>query len=556
MNFRNILYAVALLPAALLTGCQDSYDAPEYDVPVAKLEANTTIAELKTIFGSELAVETPFKDADTSEPYIIKGRVISCDASGNIYRSLVIQDETAAIAFSIQRGSLYTDYPLGQEVVVNVTDLWIGQYNAYIQIGELGDYQGNPQISFMPVEIFARHAELNGNPDKDFQYVKYGSRYPENHPYCIVASLEQISSIAGAGEEYRNIMSQLVEIPNVSFVDGGKETFAPYQDNADRYIKDQYNNQLNVRCSGYSNFYNDEVPTGTGTVRGILSRYGDSWQLLLRDRDDVMFESKGTKSEPYSIEEVIDMRNNGRTAWTEGVIVGSVKAGVQSVESIDDICFTASQAELDNNVVIAPAADVRDLSQMLVVNLPAATKLREYVNLLDNPHNIGQELKVSGTFLEWLGMNGVMDSPGSFARFQLEGLNIPGVTDQGSGTDDDPYTVQYVISNPEEQTGVWVEGYIVGFVNGSSFGANSIFSNDASLMTNYSGNNIIIAMSIDDQGTAIAIPVSLSGDFRKAYGLKANPEVYQQKVMINGNIGTTFGAPGITVINTMMTIEE
>lgn len=552
-NFKYSIFGLALALTGL-AGCQDNYDAPELETPEATLVANTTIAELKTAFGDEICVDTPYKDEATQTPYIIKGRVISSDASGNIYRMLVIQDETAAIAVSINRGSLYTAYPLGQEVVVNVTDLWIGQYNSLIQLGWRGDYQGSPQISFMAYEMFANHTELNGLPDKDFKYIRFGQQAPADSPYCIVATLEQIGSIAGAGEEYRNMMSQLVEIPNVTFVDGGKATFAPYQDNADRYIQDATGATLNVRCSGYSSFYNDTVPTGTGTVRGILSRYGDNWQLVLRGREDVIFDAKGTKDEPYTVEEVVKMKNNGRTGWTEGIIIGSVKAGVTEVASADDIIYTATAAELDNNIVIAEKEDCRDIDNMLVVQLPAGSKFREYANLLDNPAVIGHKLTVRGTFSEFLGMHGVIDNGGAFSDFEIEGIKIDGVSGEGNGTEESPYTVNFILTNPDPQNDVWVEGYIVGFVSGKDYETGARFTSDTK-GADYSGNNVIISSTADANGTNLCIPVALSGESRSKFGLKANPGVYKTKVKIKGSIGETFGAVGVSSVSSMFTVE-
>lgn len=550
-TLKYIIFSVALLGMA---SCQDSYDAPDLEIPEATMEANTTIAELKTLFGDDMCTLTPYKDEAASTPYIIKGRVISSDASGNIYRMLVVQDETAAIALSINRGSLYTSYPLGQEVLINVTGLWIGQYNSLIQMGWRGDYNGEPQISFMAYDLFANHTQLNGLPSKDFKYIPFGGQAPAGEPYCIISTLEQINSIAGAGEEYRNMMSQLVEIPNVSFVDGGKETFAPYQDSADRYIKDASGAQLNVRCSGYSTFYNDTVPAGTGTVRGILSRYGTSWQLILRDTNDLIFESKGTKDDPYTVKEVIEMKNNGRSGWTKGYIIGSVRAGVTDVTSTDDIIFNATAAELDNNVVIGMTPDTRDLAEMAVVELPAGSRLRQYANLLDNPGVLGKLLTVKGTFSEYLGMHGITGNAGGYSDFEIEGLIIDGISGGGSGTEDSPYTVSYILANPESQSGVWVTGYIVGFVSGSDFATGARFTSDTS-NADYSGNNVIISTSPDGANTANSIPVSLSGDARKMFGLKQNPDKYRKEVKIQGNIGTSFGTVGISSVNSMFEIK-
>ncbi len=544
--------AVALLA---LTACQNSYDEPALKDPQATLKANTSIAELKEAFGDELAVEVPYKDEAKQTPYIIKGRVVSCDASGNIYRMLVVQDETAALALSINRGSLYTDFPLGQEVVIDVTGLWIGQYNSLVQLGWRGDYQGSPQISFMAYDLFANHTQLQGLPDKDFKYIPFGSDAPAGSPYCIISSLEQLNSIAGAGEEYLNMMSQLVEIPNVSFVDGGKATFAPYQDNADRYITDASGNTLNVRCSGYSSFYNETVPEGTGSVRGILSRYGDSWQLVLRGLDDVLFDGMGSKAKPYTVEQVIDMNNNGRTAWVKGYIVGCVKSGEDIVTSADQIAFTAAEADIDNNVVIAPEPDCRDIAKMLVVELPAGTSLREYANLIDNAGVLGHEMLVKGTFSSLLGMHGVTGCKGSFANFEILGQNIPGVSGLGSGTEESPYTVTFILNNPETMDDVWVEGYIVGFVSGRNLATGARFTSDTK-GADYSGNNVLIAANPDDASTTLVIPVALSGDSRDAFSLTGHPENYRKMVRIHGSVGNTnFGCIGVNSVSSMAVME-
>ena len=57
------------------------------------------------------------KDEASKTPYVIKGRVISSDASGNIYKSMYIQDATGAITLSINQASLCNFYPFGQEIV-------------------------------------------------------------------------------------------------------------------------------------------------------------------------------------------------------------------------------------------------------------------------------------------------------------------------------------------------------------------------------------------------------------------------------------------------------
>lgn len=564
-TLKYMAYGVGMLTLAALSACQDSYDQPELVVPTATMERTISIADFKKAFADELAVKVPLMDQDAGTPYIIRGRVISSDASGNIYKSLVVQDETAAIALSINQGSMYIDYRLGQEVVICATDLWMGMYNNYLQLGMLGEYNGMPQITFMAYDTFRGNSQLNGLPNQDFKYLNYGKPQPADDPYCLI--FRTFSEIPTSGDAYINVMSQLVEFPNVSFVDAGKPdmskepdaegnyppmTFAPYQDNADRYIRDANGQTLNVRCSGYSSFYNDPLPEGTGTVRGILSRYGDSWQLLLRGTEDLLFDDAGSREAPYSVADAIAMNDNGRTGWVEGYIIGSVKSGVNTVTSADDILFSGA-AELDNNVVIAAKADCRDINEMMVVELPAGSRLREWANLIDNPDVLGKKLIVKGSMNPWLGMHAVTEVGEGYPEFTIEGQIIPGITGQGSGTSEDPFTVAYLKNVGDvEMTNVYIEGYVVGWVNGTSFDSGARFG--AYSRGDYSGNNLILGTSADLIDTddaaaakAASVPVSLYEiALRDQFGLIKNPGILGKKVRILGSVGTTFGTWGIS----------
>ena len=150
MNLKKITaFLIATVMLSMAVSCQDNYDAPELEVPKAEMIPNTTILQLKKDFQEfqsstgNATYTVPSKvnaDNGIEEPCIIRGFVVSSDATGNIYQSLVIQDETAAIQFSISRASLWSLYPIGQEIVVNVTGMVVGVYGNLIQIV---DYKEN-----------------------------------------------------------------------------------------------------------------------------------------------------------------------------------------------------------------------------------------------------------------------------------------------------------------------------------------------------------------------------------------------------------------------------
>ena len=545
-SIKYSLMGLAIL-AMGLTGCQDSYDAPDLQTPKATMQPNTTLAEIKSLIAEQYDGENDVcikvEQKENGENYIVHGRVISSDASGNIYQNLVIQDETAALTLSIREGSMWTSYRVGQDVVLDITGLYMGTYSGLYQIGWLDQYNGGPSMTFMSWFMFKDHNEMNGLPNQDFQYIPINSEWPSANPYCFVTTIAELNSISSTTEMGRNVMSQLVEIQNVSFVDGGKDTYAEYQEsNERRYIQDAYGNQIALNNSGYASFHNEILPVGIGTVRGILGFYQDSWQLTIRGLEDVIFDEKGTQRDPYTVSEALEMNNNGRTAWTKGYIVGSVMAGVSEVTSSSDIIFGAD-AETPNNVIIAQTPDEKDYSKCMIVSLPAGTLFRQYANLVDNPDMYGKVLSVNGTYAEFMGMAGIVGNGGGLSDFEIEGVNLGG--EYGVGSESNPYTVKYLLDNNTPATNVWVEGYIVGFVTGTDYNEGAVFGPYEN-QGNYNGANVIISSSPDGATLENSVPVSVD---RTKVGLRNNPENLGKKIKLLGNTGmflNTFGMDATT----------
>ncbi len=535
-----------LLLTLMVGGCQADIDAPGLEYPEATMQANISIADLKTAFADVVTVGKIGTKADGSH-YIIKGRVVSSDATGNIYQSLVIQDNTAAMDFSIGRASLYNIYPVGQEVVVDVTGLYIGMYGGLQRIGDYYESGGLAQPGRMLYAKFAEQSQLNGLPDLSMKYVGMNAEWPESSPYTIVADMENLPS---AGEELRNMMSQLVEFHNVHFEDGGELPYAPYQETVNRTLVDQNGNKISVRNSGYSNFYNDVMPEGEGTVRGILSYYGNTsdspWQLLLRSLDDVIFTSKGKREDPYTVQEVLAAGNNGMNAWAEGYILGTVKPGVAEVTSLDDITFGNDGDIVRSNLVLGPTADCRDLQSCIVLELPQGSRLREYANLDDNPDNLGRRILVNATFLPYLGMHGLVDSPGTFADFDIEGqtIDIP----DGLGTLDMPYTCNYVINHTDEPSAAWVGGYVVGYVSGRSYDTGVHFEAPGP-DADYANANLVLGPTAGCNDPALCIVVRLtSTEHRDALGLKNNPAIFGKYIRVEGKFGTYLNRAAVATL--------
>ncbi|MCF0219257.1 MAG: hypothetical protein HUK14_05700 [Muribaculaceae bacterium] len=542
--------AAAILGMTLLTGCS-KYAEPPYDNPSATWKPNTTIAELKERYWDDATnyIDT-IEVTEAGEHVIISGRVVSSDASGNIYNSLVIQDETGALAISVRRNQIYTDYPVGQEIVMDLTNMYIGKYNGLQQLGFPEWYAKGQawEATFMSWQLFRTHTQLNGRPEP----AKIDT---------IPCSYAQLGTTAA---DLRKWQSQLVRFDNVKFADGGKLAFTDGQKvTSNRNLIVDGGETIVVRTSGYSNFWNDLLPEGTGTVVGILSYYGSSgWQLLLRSREDCIGfidipGGEGTRENPFTVNQVLtfEQQGVGGLGWVTGYIVGAAAPGVTTITSDDDVEWGAD-VSMDNTLMIAADPDCRDYTKCLIFQLPQNSVMRKYANIPDHLDNVGRRMALTGNFTKVLGTWGIDGNNGTKDEFYIDGVVIPDDPDpgpgpgpepepqpevKGDGSHDNPYIVASVLTLSNPGTTSWVEGYIVGYVAGNTMSA-AVFGIPADR-----ASNIIIADSPAETDPSKCVPVELKTktDIRAALNLMDNPGVLGSKVMIQGSLQAYMGTHGI-----------
>lgn len=534
-NIAKYLGIVMLGATSLLTACQDDIDAPGVKVPTASLTPNTTINELKTRYWSDDANYIKTIEDDI----VIAGRVISSDRAGNIYKNLVIQDATGALALSINANSLYNNYREGQEIVINAKDMHIGKYSGLQQLG-FPDYSEGFgwQATFMPLEFFESHAELNGLPE----------------PSKIdTITVNKFSDISSSPEGLRQWQSQLVRFNNCHFAQGGQANFTDghkVTSNRDLILED--GSTINVRTSGYSNFWSNVLPEGNGDVVGILSYFNNSWQLLLRSYSDCMnfghpTLQPGSEDNPWDVDRVVEMEANGveQSGWVTGYIVGAVAPAVSSVSGDNDIEWGAS-VTMPNTLVIAPTPEVKSIANCLVLPLPQGSALRNYGALSAHPELYKRQIWVNGTFSKQLGTWGVATRSGSASEFRIEGVTVDDKPDEpsgeGNGTQASPYTVDQVLKLNNPGTSSYVTGYIVGWVEGAAMNTGAHFTVPAS-----SASNVLLAAKAGETDVNKCIPVQLYAgtDVRKAVNLMDNPGNLGKQLTVKGSLERYFGTTGV-----------
>ena len=233
----------------------------------------------------------------------IKGIVTGNDKMGNIYKEISLQDKTGAILIRVNQGGLFATLPVGQEVLINLKDLYIGGYGKQAQLGLL--YNGS--VGYIDRYSFNKFYRLMGNPDKD-----KAEALAEEFDLNKVNDETYLKKNAG----------KLMYIKNVAFSDAnGKNTYAPKggDRNVNRGLKNAKTSQnistsnLVVRTSTYAKFANEVLPSGSVDITGIFTRFNKTFQILLRGTDSTeicpslkpfLTESFGESQGQFSIDNI------------------------------------------------------------------------------------------------------------------------------------------------------------------------------------------------------------------------------------------------------------
>ena len=136
------------------------------------------------------------------------------------------------------------------------------------------------------------------------------------------------------------------------------------------------------------------------------------------------------------------------------------------------------------------------------------------------------------------------ETRGGFSINDQGGSNTPTPSVDTNGTEAKPYTVEDAITVGSD-TNVFVKAYIVGWIDGSTFGEGAKFNADAIV-----ASNIIIAATPDETDISKCMPVQLpSGAVRSAVNLQDNAGNYKKEILIVGNIEKYFGTTGVKSVS-------
>ena len=265
--------AFSLFIAVIASSCvnSDVYDAPDLS------NECTTLTPTKEV--SDITALTTTAFAKYTDPDIIEAYVTSSDEGGNFYKSISMVSTDGAIGFSmpIDDYNLYTKFEPGRKVYVNMKDrFFVKEYNSTV-IGSL--YDNNTP------------ADLTDDSVGRISIIDYKSVIKTS---CTKVNEDDITNkISIQSAKNDSYLNKLIEFDNVQFTDEslGKKFFDTTLNNlgsaTNHQIIDANGSTVILRVSQYAGFSLQSVPSGSGKIVGVMTKYNNDYQFMVRTINDI-----------------------------------------------------------------------------------------------------------------------------------------------------------------------------------------------------------------------------------------------------------------------------
>ncbi|RRD02727.1 DUF5689 domain-containing protein [Prevotella sp. OH937_COT-195] len=302
---KRISYLLIAVLCLGITACMDGdYNEPDFSngAPYGNNSIKptnlVTIQQLKEKY--EKAIKTDFRDGNSfeqvKEKMQIRGFVTANDVSGNIYNEVAIQDETGAILIEIQQGGLHGYLPIGTEIIIELQGLSVGNYRMQPVIGmpskvTQGANAGKDQIGKITRREWQQHFRITGKSQKIEPKLFVEKNNVEN--WKTLEDAGKLGVLKGVkfkeGSYYNG--SKFVKIvldKNSKYADPAFNTSVswffhglPSKGTADKPSIMLYN-------SSFADFASVSLPMYNVDITGIIKRYNNSWEVIIRDIKDVV----------------------------------------------------------------------------------------------------------------------------------------------------------------------------------------------------------------------------------------------------------------------------
>lgn len=349
MKFKIIHRVVlfVILTLSTFTSCINDDPYNNIDAECISAIPTKTVAEIYA-----LANSSPIQYLDDD---IIEAYVTSSDEGSTFYKSISFQTLDGGVAFSIpvDMYNIYNEYEPGRKVYVNMKNRF---YNITYGSLILGDLYQETDIGRLSPEAFRRTVNAS----------------------CIVVDEEVIvqkMTIAEALDDKH--INKLIEFENIQFSDEALNTTYYNPNNTiggatNIYLVDEDDNKIIFRTSEYAKFAGQQVPSGSGKVRGVLTKYSSDYQFLARTADDIQLTA--ARILPLFQETF----SNNFPLWTKFSVIGSQSWTLDTTYGNPGSCakmsgFASGSNHANEDWLISPPIDLSAVT-FASISFETATK--------------------------------------------------------------------------------------------------------------------------------------------------------------------------------------
>lgn len=411
-NFLKLIF-LAVITAATFASCVNDDD---YSIP-SSLGCEVDSIMKKTIEVSQVpatAAVTQYLKDDVIEAY-----VTSSDKGGNFYKTISFQTKDGSKAFSVPVDvtSTFINFEPGRKVYIKLNGLYTDLKDGGMRIGAIFLTNGAAQVGRMP----------------EAQYKTTLVRS------CTVISEDSLVSKVSIKDALNDsYINKLIEIENVQFADDAITT--TYYDSeslntiggaTNHNLIDLEGNSIIFRSSEFSAYGSKPVATGSGSVRGVLTKFQSTYQFVARTEDDIKLNETRFKpllNETFSVASTFDTwatySVTGAEVWVYSATFGN-PGGMAKMSGFNG-------GNLANeDWLISPSQDLSTLSS-------AKLSFDNAYKFTGNPIEVLISNNYSGTGnpyadgVTWTTITGVALSAGNYVYVNSGNLNIDPFTGSGN----------------------------------------------------------------------------------------------------------------------------
>ncbi len=268
---------INIIPFFILIALISCVQDDDYSIPKINDCTESVLQPTKTVedvYNATTSIVTQY-----TEPDIIEAYVTSNDQSGNFFKILHLQTLDGSRGFSIpvDIADLYTIFNPGRKVSINLK-------NIYTQLKFEGLEIGNLTIDERTKEEFIGKITAT-----NFKNILLKT--------CDIIDEEQLVNKITLSEITDAHLNTLIELKDVQFENAGLgktlyDTNTDVGGGTNYLIEDISESAIAFRTSAFADFGNTEVPNGNGTIRGVLTKFSNTYQILIRNIEDVQLNNE------------------------------------------------------------------------------------------------------------------------------------------------------------------------------------------------------------------------------------------------------------------------